>query len=113
MNAMEIDNQYETTENTCVTTMRSQQLSPATPPPEELRQTGGNVAVALVNAGPANPWKTVGSATATAVTREEACLNFYFRGGDDEHIFEAGEPQVRRRRRAVGRVPKAGCWLGP
>ena len=68
MNAMEIDNQYETTENACVTTMRSQQLSPATPPPEELRQTGGNVAVALVNAGPANSWKTVGSATATAVT---------------------------------------------
>ena len=54
MNAMEIDSQYETTENACVTTMRSQQLSSPAPPSEELRQTGRNTAVALVNAAPAD-----------------------------------------------------------
>jgi len=54
MNAMEIDNQYETTENACVTTMRSQQLSSPTPPSEELRQTGRDMAVALVDAAPAD-----------------------------------------------------------
>ena len=53
MNAIEIDNQYETTENACVTTMRSQQLSSPTPPSEELRQTGRDMAVALVDAAPA------------------------------------------------------------
>ena len=51
---MEIDNQYETTENACVTTMRSQQLSSPTPPSEELRQTGRDMAVALVDAAPAD-----------------------------------------------------------
>ena len=51
---MEIDNQYETTENACVTTMRSQQLSSPAPLSEELRQTGRNTAVALVNAAPAD-----------------------------------------------------------
>ena len=35
------------------------------------------------------------SGSATAVTREEARLNFYFRGGDEQHTFEAGEPEVR------------------
>ena len=50
VNAMEIDSQYETTENACVTTMRSQQHSSPAPPSEELRQTGRNTAVALVNA---------------------------------------------------------------
>jgi len=54
MNAMEIDRQYETAENACVTTMRSQQLSSPAPPSEELRQTGRNTAVALVNAAPAD-----------------------------------------------------------
>ena len=54
MNAMEIDRQYETAENACVTTMRSQQLSSPAPPSEELRQTGLNTAVALVNAAPAD-----------------------------------------------------------
>ena len=54
MNAMETDSQYETTENACVTTMRSQQLSSPAPPSEELRQTGRNTAVALVNAAPAD-----------------------------------------------------------
>ena len=54
MNAIEIDSQYETTENACVTTMRSQQLSSPAPPSEELRQTGRNTAVALVNAAPAD-----------------------------------------------------------
>ena len=51
---MEIDNQYETTENACVTTMRSQQRSSPTPPSEELRQTGRDMAVALVDAAPAD-----------------------------------------------------------
>ena len=55
MNAMEIDSQYETAKNACVTTMRSQQLCSPAPPPEELRQTGRNMAVALVSAAPANP----------------------------------------------------------
>ena len=55
MNAMEIDSQYETTENACVTTMRSQQLSSPAPPSEELRQTGRNTAIALVNTAPAGP----------------------------------------------------------
>ena len=54
MNAMEIERQYETAENACVTTMRSQQLSSPAPPSEELRQTGRNTAVALVNAAPAD-----------------------------------------------------------
>ena len=35
--------------------MRSQQLSSPAPPSEELRQTGRNTAVALVNAAPADP----------------------------------------------------------
>jgi len=55
MNAMEIDSQYETAKNACVTTMRSQQLCSPAPPPEELRQTGRNMAVALVSAAPADP----------------------------------------------------------
>ena len=51
---MEIDSQCETAENGCPTTMRSQQLSSPAPPSEELRQTGLNTAVALVNAAPAD-----------------------------------------------------------
>ena len=33
-------------------------------------------------------------ASATTLTRAEAQLNFYFRGGDEEHTFEAGQPKV-------------------
>ena len=85
MNTMEVGSQYETAENACVTTMRSQhakrvtfpwlpanppvrppgkfqppplktvnQPSSPAPPTEELRQTGRNLAVALVNAAPAD-----------------------------------------------------------
>ena len=96
MNTMEVGSQYETAENACVTTMRSQhakrvtfpwlppnppvrppgkfqppprgasvahdpasietvnQPSSPAPPTEELRQTGRNMAVALVNAAPAD-----------------------------------------------------------
>tara|TARA_B100000795_G_scaffold196910_2_gene150932 strand:+ start:1100 stop:1669 length:570 start_codon:yes stop_codon:yes gene_type:complete len=35
------------------------------------------------------------SASATTLTRAEAQLNFYFRAGDEEHTFEAGQPEVR------------------
>ena len=48
MDAMEIDSQYE------ASTMRSQHLSSPTPPSEELRQTGRDMAVALVDAAPAD-----------------------------------------------------------
>ena len=85
MNTMEVGSQYETAENACVTTMRSQhakrvtfpwlpanppvrppgkfqppplktvnQPSSQAPPTEELRQTGRNLAIALVNAAPAD-----------------------------------------------------------